>query len=50
MLDEMLDAFASAFMSVTQNFEVLLNIFEFSRLWEIAESWLVYTNKFSVIA
>ena len=24
----------------------MLNIFEFSRVWEIIESWLVYANKF----
>ena len=26
-------------------FEVMLNIFEFSRVWENVESWLVYVNK-----
>ena len=26
--------------------EVMLNIFEFSRVWENVESWLVYANKF----
>ena len=26
-------------------FEVMLNIFEFSRAWENVESWLVYANK-----
>ena len=26
-------------------FEVMLNIFEFSRVWENVESWLVYANK-----
>ena len=31
-------------------FKDMLNIFEFSRVWEIAESWLVYANKFSWIA
>ena len=25
--------------------KVMLNIFEFSRVWEIVESWLVYANK-----
>ena len=28
-------------------FEVMLNIFEFSHVKEIAESWLVYVSKFS---
>ena len=27
-------------------FEVKWNIFEFSRVWENVESWLVYANKF----
>ena len=27
-------------------FEVMLNISEFSRVWEIVESWLVYAIKF----
>ena len=27
--------------------EVMLNIFEFLQVWEIAESWLVYANKLS---
>ena len=27
-------------------FEVMLSIFEFSRVWENVESWLVYANKF----
>ena len=26
-------------------FEVMLIIFEFSRVWENVESWLVYANK-----
>ena len=26
-------------------FEDILNIFEFSRVWENVESWLVYANK-----
>ena len=26
-------------------FEVILNIFEFSRVWENLEPWLVYANK-----
>ena len=26
-------------------FEVMLNIFEFSRVWENVKSWLVYANK-----
>ena len=29
---------------------VMLNIFEFSRVWENAESWLVYANKLFWIA
>ena len=28
----------------------MLNIFEFSRVWENVESWLVYANKFFWIA
>ena len=28
-------------------FELLLNIFEFSRVWEIVKSWLVYADKSS---
>ena len=28
-------------------FEVMWNIFEFSRVWEMVESWLVYANEFS---
>ena len=28
-------------------FKVMLNIFEYSRVKEIVESWLVYVNKFS---
>ena len=31
-------------------FEVMLNIFEFSRVWENVESWLVYANKLFWIA
>ena len=31
-------------------FEVILNIFEFSRVWENVESWLVYANKLFWIA
>ena len=31
-------------------FKVMLNIFAFSRLWEIAESWLIYANSFTLIA
>ena len=31
-------------------FEVTLNIFEFSRVWENVESWLVYANKLFWIA
>ena len=27
-------------------FEVTLNIFEFSRVWENVESWLVHEHKF----
>ena len=27
-------------------FEVMLNIFEFSWVWGIVESWLVYGNQF----
>ena len=30
---------------VKKYFEVTLNIFEFSRVWENVESWLVYANK-----
>ena len=26
-------------------FEVMLNLFEFSQVWENVESWLVYANK-----
>ena len=26
-------------------FKVMLNIFEFSRVWENVESWLVYASK-----
>ena len=33
-----------------KHFEVMLNIFEFSRVWENIESWLVYTNKLFWIA
>ena len=33
-----------------KNFEDMLNIFEFSRMWENAESWLVYANKLFWIA
>ena len=28
-----------------KHFEVMLNIFEFLRVWEKVESWLVYANK-----
>ena len=31
-------------------FKVILNVFEFSHVKAIAESWLVYGNKFSWIA
>ena len=31
-------------------FEVMLNIFEFSRVWENVEIWLVYANKLFWIA
>ena len=31
-------------------FEVMLNIFEFSRVWENVGSWLIYANKFFWIA
>ena len=31
-------------------FEVMFNILEFSRVWEIVGSWLVYTNKIFWIA
>ena len=31
-------------------FEVMLNIFEFSPVWENVESWLVYANKLFWIA
>ena len=31
-------------------FEVMLKIVDFSWMWEIVESWLVYANKFSWIA
>ena len=31
-------------------FEVILNIFEISWVWENVESWLVYANKFFWIA
>ena len=30
-----------------KNFEVMLNIFEFSHVKKIVESWLIYVNKFS---
>ena len=33
-----------------QYFEVMLNIFEFSRVWENTESWLVYVNNLFWIA
>ena len=31
-------------------FEVMLNIFKFSQVWENVESWLVYVNKIFCIA
>ena len=31
-------------------FEVMVNIFEFSWVWEKVESWLVYANKLFWIA
>ena len=31
-------------------FEVMLNIFEFSWVWEYVEYWLVFANKLSWIA
>ena len=31
-------------------FEVMLNIFEFLRVWENGKSWLVYANKLFWIA
>ena len=31
-------------------FEVILNIFEFSRVWENVEPWLVSANKLFLIA
>ena len=31
-------------------FEVMLSIFEFSRVWENVKSWLVYTNKLFWVA
>ena len=33
-----------------KHFEIMLNIFEFLRMWENLESWLAYANKFSWIA
>ena len=33
-----------------KHFEVLLNIFEFSQVWENLESWLVYVNMLFWIA
>ena len=33
-----------------KHFEVMLNIFEFSWVWENEESWLVYANKLYWIA
>ena len=34
-------------LKMLKYFEVMLNIFEFSHIVEIGESWLVYVNKFS---
>ena len=34
-------------LKMLKYFEVKLNIFEFSHVKEIVESWLVYVNKFS---
>ena len=34
-------------MKMLKYFKVMLNTFEFSRVKEIVESWLVYANKFS---
>ena len=36
-------------LKILKYFDVLLNIFEFSRVKEIAESWLVSGNEFSWI-
>ena len=33
-----------------KNFEFMLNIFEFSKVWENVEPWLVYANKLFLIA
>ena len=32
-------------LKMLNHFEVMLNIFEFSRMWENVESWLVFANK-----
>ena len=36
-------------LKMLKYFEVMLEIFEFSHMKEIVESWLVYANKFSWI-
>ena len=33
-----------------KHFEVMLNIFEFSQVWQNVESWLVYANRYFWIA
>ena len=37
---------SSLFLKMLKYFEVMLNIFEFSHVKEIVESWLVYVNNF----
>ena len=37
-------------LKMLQYFEVMLNFFEFSEVWENKEAWLVYVNKVSWIA
>ena len=38
-----------AFLEMLKHFEVTQNIFEIPHVWEIVESYLVYTKKFSWI-
>ena len=47
----MCDSLAGGFLlKKLKYFEVMLNIFWFSRVWENLESWLVYANKLFWIA
>ena len=41
-----LDLKHGLFLKKPKYIEVMLNISEFSRVWEIVESWLVYAIKF----